>query len=389
MSFQPRTTAPSATDKNWINVNYGGKNHALTISSSTGSVLANCTGYVHGRWLELGLNESKLCLYNADQYYGYTRDGFERGQTPKLGAILCWSKTGKAGHVAIVEKIHGDGTVTASNSNYSGTRFYTNRINPKTWPSGYKFQGYIYPPIDFSGGGTGIGTPVARDKTRTQVQVNYDALRARSNPYLGDNVLGFINVGIYNVLEERDMTQEASNGYIWYKVEENVWIANVGSSEVTYLPATEEPKDYSALLKIGYASAGDVKQIKTLLDEMKIGYTEPEEGYIVTSVAPSKGDRDKIDVLCANLGIPCVEYASNDNATIEELKQKIDILEKENANLLAKNNNLKEEKENLENINSQLTSEKEALTKENAEVKNVLQDVKEISAELNDVLANA
>lgn len=92
MAFVKRLTAPSTTDKNWIGVKYGGKNNALVISSSTGSVLANCCGYVHGRWCELGLPESKLCRNNAEMYFGYTADGFKRGSTPKLGAIACWSK---------------------------------------------------------------------------------------------------------------------------------------------------------------------------------------------------------------------------------------------------------------------------------------------------------
>ena len=103
-TFVKRTTAPSSTDKNWINIAYGGYNHAIKIKSD-GSVLPNCTGYVHGRWLELGLPESKLCLNNAEIYWGYN-DGFSRGQTPKLGSIICWRKgaagpqSDGAGHVA-------------------------------------------------------------------------------------------------------------------------------------------------------------------------------------------------------------------------------------------------------------------------------------------------
>ena len=342
-TFVKRTTAPSSTDKNWINTAYGGYNHAIKIGSD-GSVLPNCTGYCHGRWLELGLPESKLCLNNAEIYWNYN-DGFPRSQTPKLGAIICWRKGEAgpqgdgAGHVAIVEEIYSDGTVLASQSNYGGTRFYTQRINPKTWPGGaYTFQGYLCPPIDF--GGSFI-EPVKRDATVNQVEVAYDFLNARSNPYLASDSYGYIPRGIYNVLATKDMRAEASNGYFWYQVADHVWIADIGADKTIYMPASENPKDYSSLLKIGYASGGDMKQIKALLEEMSIGYTEPEAGYVVTSVAPSKGDRTKIESLCNSLGVPCVEYASNNDAKEEEQNQKIAMLEAENQKLKTENEALK------------------------------------------------
>ena len=50
-TYVPRLTPPAANDKRWINVKYGGFNKCIVINSGTGSVLANCTGYVHGRWL--------------------------------------------------------------------------------------------------------------------------------------------------------------------------------------------------------------------------------------------------------------------------------------------------------------------------------------------------
>lgn len=366
MTFIPRTTAPLTTDKNWISTKYGGNNHALVINKSTGSVLPNCTGYVHGRAIELGYDESKLCTYNADQYFNYTYDGYARGKTPKLGAIMCWSCPGKAGHVAIVEKIHGERDVTASQSNYSGTRFYTRRFNPYSWPSGYTFQGYIYCPIDYDGTGTGIGTPVARDKTRTQVQVIYDAIRARTAPYLGDNVLGFVSTGVFNVLQEKDMTHEPSNGYVWYEIEENVWVANVGSDNIVYLPPTEKPKDYTALVKIGFASSGDIKQIKALLDELQIGYTTPETGYVITKVAPSKGDRDKIDALCNEKGIPCVEYSSTGEVTIEELTQQIAFLNKSIDEQAKQIKVLSTQVTELTEDNQKLTDDVKTLSKDNS-----------------------
>lgn len=240
MSFTPRTTAPSLDDPNWIKVPYG-KNHALEISKTTHSVLPNCTGYVHGRALEAcGPEvEEKLCLYNADQYFNYTKDGFVRSQVPRENSIMCWSKTGKAGHVAFCEKVMSDGkTVLCSNSNYSGTCFYTKTCDPTTWPVGYKFQGYIYLPNKEDR----VGTPVQRDESKNQIEVTYAALRARKRPELSSEVVvGFINMGIYDILQERDLRYEASNGYLWLEVEPDVWIAHIEGC-TNLLEVSEENK---------------------------------------------------------------------------------------------------------------------------------------------------
>lgn len=354
-TFVPRTTAPSTTDKNWISVKYGGYNHAMVIDSSTGSVLANCCGYVHGRVLELGGSESKLSTGNADSYYNYN-DGFSKGQTPKLGAVLCWSCPGKAGHVAIVEAIYSDGTILSSNSNYKGTRFYTKRINPKTWPSGYVFQGYKYPNYSYDSGT--VGTPVERDVYKNQVKVLASSLRGRSRPELSDGtILGFVTQGIYNIYETRDLRSEASNGYLWYKIEDDLWIATKEGDWTEYLPK-EKDRDYTALLKIGYASSGDLGQITALLDDKGIGYTYPAQGYVMTSVAPSGQDRIDIENLCNKLGVPFVEYhpaQSEDDARIEQLEKEVAALEKANATLTLNNNSLKAQ-------NTELTKQVSTLT---------------------------
>ena len=82
-----------------------------------------------------------------------TGDGYERGQTPRLGAVICWRKgqaqngNDGAGHVAIVEEIYDDGSILTSNSAYGGTRFFMKKIRPPYSLGGtYAFQGFIYNP---------------------------------------------------------------------------------------------------------------------------------------------------------------------------------------------------------------------------------------------------
>lgn len=170
--FIQQTTAPSTTDKNYIHYTKGGYNYCIEIKN--GSCLPNCVGYAWGRWREILGKYHNLSRANAENWWGYTQDGYKRGQTPKLGAVVCWSK-GKvgvesdgAGHVGIVEKITAD-SVVVSMSAYGGTRWFT-----RTFPIGsynynsFVFQGFIYLPIEFEEEKEAKKeTPIATKKTAT------------------------------------------------------------------------------------------------------------------------------------------------------------------------------------------------------------------------------
>lgn len=112
---------------------------------------------VHGRWLESQKQTDydkydHLCLGNAKSYYG-KNDGYERGKTPKLGSIICFDKKNGYGHVAFVEEIKKNGDILTSNSGYSGTRFFTKTLkksNNYKYSNAYIFQGFIYPPVNFT-----------------------------------------------------------------------------------------------------------------------------------------------------------------------------------------------------------------------------------------------
>ena len=147
-TFKPRTTAPSKNDENY----YSDKNRYYR----NGYGMPNCTAYAYGRILELeGKIPEGLAYGNAENWYvGTTK--LKKGQTPKLGAIACWSK-GKtynesdgAGHVAVVEKIYNDSSIDCSNSAYKGTNFYMRHIEKGyNYNSSYKFQGFIYMPNEY------------------------------------------------------------------------------------------------------------------------------------------------------------------------------------------------------------------------------------------------
>ena len=153
MGFSPRLINPSTVDKYWISTSSGGYNRCIIITGN--SVLPNCVGFAFGRFMEImNTTSCKLSTNNAENWWGNVGDGYERGQTPRVGAVICWRKgqagnSGDgAGHVAIVEQINSDGSILTSNSAYGGTRFYTKTLYPPNYVMGssYAFQGFIYNP---------------------------------------------------------------------------------------------------------------------------------------------------------------------------------------------------------------------------------------------------
>ena len=242
--FKPYTSVPKQTDKNFINTSYGGYSHCIK-RNSKGYTLPNCVAFVHGMWLKVitdakGLTkakeiESRMCRNNAEVYWNYN-DGFERGQTPKLGAIMVWEGKGSlAGHVMTVTEVKPNGDVIATGSDYSGSKYYTKTyFKAKGYEfnaTKYHFYGFIYIPYEFV---YKTGTPVARNASVPQIEVVASALNVRADASTHEWSCGICNTGIYNILD----TAEDSD-YKWYKIGEDQWIANnKAESWCTVLPVT-------------------------------------------------------------------------------------------------------------------------------------------------------
>ena len=180
MAFTPRLNAPSYSSKYWYSANPFYK---------SGYGLPNCTCYAWGRFYEILGSKPKLSLSNAENWWSY-KDGYERGQTPKLGAVICWRR-GKAGvssdgagHVGIVEKINTN-TITVSMSAWGGTRWYLKTFTKGKYSyNGFTFQGFIYnPKVTSTSTTTTASTPTykagvdytlqANMKVRTGAGTNY------------------------------------------------------------------------------------------------------------------------------------------------------------------------------------------------------------------------
>lgn len=247
-NFTPRLTAPATDDKNWIKTTFGGKNKCIHDNTMpAGSVLPNCVGWVHGRWLELMAQQGisgypTLCLGNAESYYGF-KDGYKRGSTPKLGAIVCNSGNGSlAGHVMIVEQINSDGSILVSESTYSSTgkgkRFGTRKLKkPYSIGSSYPFQGFIYFPIELEL--VSMPKPVTADTSAKQVEVITATLNVRSgagksNPLLVSGK--YCPKGYYNIVSEK-----IADSYLWHEIEPGKWIASGPSWTILHDPVVISP----------------------------------------------------------------------------------------------------------------------------------------------------
>jgi len=122
--------------------------------------LPNCTCYAWGRFWEISEIVPTLPTGNGGQWWDSVT-GYEKGQTPELGAVICFDQPGQAGHVAIVEEILDNGDIRTSNSGYSRNPggyndplYFWVDTNPLStgyradWQvsGGYQFQGFIYNP---------------------------------------------------------------------------------------------------------------------------------------------------------------------------------------------------------------------------------------------------
>ncbi len=85
--------------------------------------------------------------------------------------------------------------------------------------AGYNFKKVI----------THYGTPVIRNEDVEQIQIKdgMTSVRARKTP--NGEVLGLMNIGLYNILEKADV-----NGYTWCRVENNLWFAHSDEWSIIY-----------------------------------------------------------------------------------------------------------------------------------------------------------
>ena len=131
--YTPRLTAPDSSIPYYST--------KLNVYHQTGTPMPNCVAYAYGRIYEMN-GEAPLITHGSacDWYSMNKRAGYYAyGQEPKVGAVACWSR-----HVAIVESIGEDGSVTVSESHWGGTYFDVKTFKDMHSHYGQTFYGYIY-----------------------------------------------------------------------------------------------------------------------------------------------------------------------------------------------------------------------------------------------------
>lgn len=209
--FVPRTTAPATSDRRY---------YADNPFYQSGYGMPNCTCYAYGRFWELTGTKPELSLGDAEKWFNYD-DGYLRGNTPKLGAIIVWENPGDGGgHVAVVEQINADGSIRTSNSAWQSTNFYMQNIPADYSLKDYNFLGFIYCPVDFSGGSLPVPTPVTGNRYLTQAEMETNAtyiywylsnrgwtINAIAGLLGNMEAESTINPGIWESLDEGDTAQ--------------------------------------------------------------------------------------------------------------------------------------------------------------------------------------
>lgn len=256
VGFTMRTSKP-VNNKQYITRGAGGWSNCIKgyPMDPTANVLANCVGYASGRFNEL-IQEARdfnECRYtnlrcNASGFIQRAKEAsLEIGNTPKVGAIMCWGGgNGGCGHVAVVERVDSNNQVYTSESDYSGTTFYNairNNSNGR-WglSSTFYFQGFIYEPEDVQewingGSKEELAQPVPRDEYKNQIEVKVDDLRIRDCGGLACNILGKAKKGFYDCYEVVE-----NNNYKWYRITNDwrsQWIAS-NDDWTTVYPAKDK-----------------------------------------------------------------------------------------------------------------------------------------------------
>jgi surface antigen len=248
-NFKPRFEEPDIDDEVgnefWISTDNNGYNPFPKPSKYTktnGDTLPNCTAYAWGRFYEILGTDPTLSKKNAEYWFltdgkhGYGDDGYQRGQEPKEGAVICWqngSIGGEAGHVAVVEQINPDGTIITSESGWEdalywwttkrdkngyyyfdgdGNENYRNTgINSWGISSPYIFQGFIYNPKTLN-----VGVCDYVDKSNITA----------NNTSLGANIINESFSNVNQISEEMKINARYIWNYLGSRQEENKWTLN-------------------------------------------------------------------------------------------------------------------------------------------------------------------
>ena len=266
---------------------YGGIYHrffwdpSINPNATVTNGLANCTTMAYGLTLIEAIGDLESArpvsrIVGAGNWHRYLINGwsfieFDRSKI-KVGDIIEWKD-----HVAKVISINGE--ILLGSSFYTGEhgksvydgKYDTRPFNTLQELSDFMYQRFpfrMYHECSLDQEVKYVGSvpkyilvkpttinPVEKDPSKDQIYVLTDSQNIRDND---NNIVGIAQRGYYNVLNKK-----ISNGYVWYEVESNRYIAGI-DGRVEYCP---KESDIDALKKENEELKEKLRQIHILSGE--------------------------------------------------------------------------------------------------------------------------
>lgn len=98
-----------------------------------------------------------------------------------------------------------------------------------------------------------FGSPVSRDESKTQVEIKKGTTTVRARAAANGNILGYMNQGIYNILEVKN-----TNGFTWYKVDDGLWFAYSPDWATIHYPKNND------------SSVEEIKELQDTISKLEI-----------------------------------------------------------------------------------------------------------------------
>ena len=263
--YRERLSVQGVDSKDNPNKYYKPNGEFNPYSATSSLALPNCTMYCNCRGYEAMEATERFNWIRSTSGWGnaktwWTSTVMPKGSEIKTGSVAVFD--GNYGHVAFVERKIDSTHALISESNYDDNKSLRNwkywrarivelKVGKATLSGVGKLLGFIYLPIN--------DIRVNRDKTKDQVSVIAEMINVRKSPSLsGEPYTGtFCPLGIFNVLDKHD-----ADGYTWYKLEEDNWIAGIKGSVTYYeheeeFPSDEDSEDMSDWVKPEPVSKND------------------------------------------------------------------------------------------------------------------------------------
>lgn len=240
-------------------LSYGGRYHnqfwnpQFNKEATIPNALANCTAAVIAFCLIENDPLPVSVISDASNWHNYLTNGwrcvdFDPNKV-KVGDIIQWMDKC---HVCKVADIK-DGTIFINGSFYTGEHgvaYYQGKYDTRSrftslqelsdfMTENYPTRFYHYWTLDKESQMVGgkpehilvcpeTVSPVERNTNVNQIQTTDDTLRIRTAPNLSAEIVGHVEKGYYNVLQEHE-----ADGFTWYEIASGRWCANVST---IYLP---------------------------------------------------------------------------------------------------------------------------------------------------------